>query len=129
MRASERNIASGFDIDEFGVARAEHTQFPADRSGIAFLVEEILPLVVGRPSAVAAVIPASDSSIVSGSKRNAVHTSLMPDNRLKFRKRKAFIQNQRPSRNGGRFHHAGRRRGELATIGIVSGPSGTGIPA
>jgi hypothetical protein len=93
MRAFERNIASGFDIDEFGVARAELTQFPAYRSCIAFVVEEILPLVIRRPPAVAAVIPASDSGIDSGSQRNAVHTSLMPDNQLKFGKRYAFIQN------------------------------------
>jgi hypothetical protein len=129
MRAFERDIASGFDIDEFGVARAELTQFPAYRSGIAFVVEEILPLVIRRPPAVAAVIPASDSGIDSGSQRNAVHTSLMPDNQLKFGKRYAFIQNWRPPGNGARFRHADRRRRELATIGIVSGPSEIGIAA
>ena len=61
--------ARSFDIDEFSVAWAELAQFSAYRAGIAFLLEEMLPLVIGRPPALAAVIPGSDSRIDSGSKR------------------------------------------------------------
>ena len=78
---------SGFDIDEFGIARAELAQFLAYRSGIALFVEETLPLLIGRPPAVAAVIPACYSTIDSGSKRNAIHLLLMPENTLTFSKR------------------------------------------
>ena len=74
--------ARGFDIDEFSVAWAELAQFSAYRAGIAFLLEEMLPLVIGRPPALAAVIPACDPRIDSGSKRNAVHFLLMPENTL-----------------------------------------------
>ena len=38
-RAVGRNVLSGFDIDEFGIARAELAQFSAYQSGIALLVE------------------------------------------------------------------------------------------
>jgi hypothetical protein len=41
-------------------------------SGIAFLFEELLPPVIGRPSAVAPVIPACDPLIRSRSKRDAI---------------------------------------------------------
>jgi hypothetical protein len=36
-----------FDVYDFGVARAEVAQFMAYWSGIAFLVEELLPIVIG----------------------------------------------------------------------------------
>jgi hypothetical protein len=45
--ALEYDIMSGFDIDEFGIARAELAQFSAFRSSIAFLVKETLPLGIG----------------------------------------------------------------------------------
>jgi hypothetical protein len=83
---------NGFDIDEFGIARAELAQFSAYRSGIAFLVEEILPLGIGRPPAVAPVIPAGDPRIDSGSKRNAVHICEMQVNTLKYSKRGPSFQ-------------------------------------
>jgi hypothetical protein len=56
-----------FDVDNFDIARAEAAQFIAYRSSIAFFVEELLPLVIGRPPAVAAVTgvnlsPATDST-------------------------------------------------------------------
>ena len=79
----ERNIINGFYIDEFGIAWAELAQFLAHRSGIALLVEEFLPLVIGRPPAIAAVKPAGDPRIDSGPKRNAVHLLLVPENTLK----------------------------------------------
>jgi hypothetical protein len=72
------------------MARAELAQFLAYRSGIAFLVEELLPLVICRPPAVATVKPASDPRIGSGSKRNAVHIYLMPENTLKAGKRQSI---------------------------------------
>jgi hypothetical protein len=83
----------GFDIDEFSIARTEPAQFSAYRASVALLREEMLPLVIGRPPAVAAVIPGGDSRIDSGSKRNAVHMCLMPANMLIYRKRDLFIPN------------------------------------
>jgi len=61
-----------FDVDDFGIARAEDAQFIAYGSGIAFLGEELLPFVVGRPPAVAAVVPTGDPRASSASKCNAV---------------------------------------------------------
>src|SRR5580704_13487915 len=46
---SSRVVARGFDIDEFRIARTQLSQLPANRSGIAFLVEKLLPLAIGRP--------------------------------------------------------------------------------
>src|SRR5215831_17055219 len=47
-------------------------------SGIAFIVEDLLPVVIGRPTATAAVVPAGDACIGSGPKRNAVGHSALP---------------------------------------------------
>src|SRR5580693_4769695 len=67
-----------FDVDDLGIARADAAQFLAYRSGIAFVIEELLPPVVGRPPAVAAVIPAGDSRIGSGSKCDGIgHWALL----------------------------------------------------
>ena len=52
-----------FNVDDCAIVRAEAAQLMAYWSGIAFLVEKLLPLVIGRP-AVAADIPAGDPSIV-----------------------------------------------------------------
>jgi len=41
------------DFDDVGVARAEIAQFIAYWFGVASLLEEPLPFVIGRPSAVA----------------------------------------------------------------------------
>ena len=95
----QHSIISGFDIDEFGIARAELAEFSAYGSGIAFLVEEFLPLVIGRPPASAAIVPAGDPRIDSRSKRDAVHTRLIPDNALKHRKRETFVQMRHASRS------------------------------
>jgi hypothetical protein len=91
--------ARGFDIDEFSVAWAELAQVSAYRAGIAFLLEEMLPLVIGGPPALAAVIPGSDSRIGSGSKRNAVHMCLMPGNILNYCKRDYLFQTHPSSLN------------------------------
>src|SRR4029077_15082582 len=56
----------------FGIARAEAAQLTAYRPGIAFPFEDLLPVVIGRPPAVTAVIPAGDPCIGPGSKRNAI---------------------------------------------------------
>src|SRR6516165_5366657 len=85
--------ARGFDIDEFRIARTALAQFAAYRASVAFFCEEMLPLVIGRPPAVAAVIPGGDARIESGSKRNAVHMCLMSANMLIYRKRDPFIPN------------------------------------
>jgi len=61
-----------FDVDDFGIPRAEAAQPTAYGSRIMPFVEELLPLVIGRPKALAAVIPASNRAIGSGSKCNAI---------------------------------------------------------
>ena len=94
------SIISGFNIDEFGIARAELAEFSAYGAGLAFLFEEFLPLVIGRPPASAAVVPAGDPRIDSRSKRNAVHTGLIPDNALTDRKRETFVQKHHASLSG-----------------------------
>src|SRR5262249_33889145 len=91
---SSSAAARGFDIDEFGIARAELAELPANRSGIAFLVEKLLPLSIGRPPAGNAVVPAGDRRIDSRSKRNAVRGTLVPHNKLTYRKRDIFIANR-----------------------------------
>jgi hypothetical protein len=78
--ADELNIVVllRFDVDDLGIARAEAAQFLAYRSGIAFVIEELLPPVVGRPPAVAAIIPAGNSRIGSGSKCDGIgHSALL----------------------------------------------------
>jgi hypothetical protein len=47
-------------------------------SGIAFVVEDLLPVLIGRPATVAAVVPAGDPCIGSGSKCNAVGHNALP---------------------------------------------------
>jgi hypothetical protein len=54
---SKPNIGR-FNVDKLGIARAQIAQVAAYWFGVAFLVEQLLALVVGRPSAVAPVIPA-----------------------------------------------------------------------
>ena len=56
-----------FDVDGVGVARTAAAQLNTYCFGIALLVEELLPLAIGRPPAVAAVTgvnlsPATDST-------------------------------------------------------------------
>jgi hypothetical protein len=63
------------------LARTAAAQLIAYWSGIVFLVEEFLPLVIGRPPAVATVIPASDPRIGSGSKCNATGHCALPSPR------------------------------------------------
>jgi hypothetical protein len=43
-----------------------------------FALEDFLPTKIGRPSAVAPVIPAGDSPIGSGSQRNAIGHLISP---------------------------------------------------
>ena len=77
-RIERRVVLLCFDVDDFGIARTAVAQFIAYWSGIAFLVEELLPLVIGRPPAVATVIPAGDPRIGSGSKCNAIGHCALP---------------------------------------------------
>src|SRR5262249_16214624 len=67
--AQRKVILHCFNVDDFGVPWAEAAQFMACRSGIAFLVEKLLPLMIGRPSAVAADIPVGDPRVGFGSAR------------------------------------------------------------
>jgi hypothetical protein len=60
---SKPNIGR-FNIDKLGIARAQIAQVTAYWFGVAFLVEQLLALVVGRPSAVAPVIPAGDDPAI-----------------------------------------------------------------
>ena len=53
QRVERKVVRRYFNIDELGVARAEVAQFMAYGSGIAFLVEKILPLAVVSPPVVA----------------------------------------------------------------------------
>jgi hypothetical protein len=57
---------------------ALRAQLMAYWCGIAFIVEDLLPVVIRRPPTVTAVIPAGDPCIGSGSKRNAIgHRALL----------------------------------------------------
>src|SRR6516225_12338000 len=67
-----------FDVDDLGIARVKAAQLLAYWSGIAFLVEDLLPVVIGRPPAVAAVVPAGARCIGSGSERNTVRHCAIP---------------------------------------------------
>jgi len=67
----------GFDVDEFGISRTEIAQFLAGPGGVAILFEELPTLMISRPSPAAAVVPAGDPRVGSGSKRYAVHTQLL----------------------------------------------------
>ena len=60
---SKPNIGR-FNVDKLGIARAEIAQVTAYWFGVAFLVEQLLALMVGRPSAVAPVIPAGDDPAI-----------------------------------------------------------------
>ena len=71
VASSGRNIGWLY-LYHVGIARPELAQFVTHWFGVAFLVEELLPLVIGRPPAVAPVIPARDSLVGSRSKRDAI---------------------------------------------------------
>jgi hypothetical protein len=66
------------DVYNFGMAWPEIAQFKAYSSGIPFVVEGLLPLAIGRPPAITAIIPTRDPPVGSGSKCNAVwHCTLL----------------------------------------------------
>ena len=66
------------NVDDFGVARAQAAQFMAYGAGIAWIVEPLLALMIRRPEATPAGIPAGDPRIGPGSKCNAVRHSFPP---------------------------------------------------
>src|SRR5215468_10462757 len=70
--AGEKGRPVLFDVYNTRIPRAEGAQPTAYGSRIMPFVEELLPLVIGRPKAIAAVIPAGDRAIGSGSKCNAI---------------------------------------------------------
>ena len=60
------------------VARTQTAQFVTYRFRLVLVVEELLPSVVSRPPAAAAIIPAGDRRISLGSKRDGVgHRALL----------------------------------------------------
>jgi hypothetical protein len=62
-----------FNIDNFGIARAEVAEFAAHSSGIVFAVEQFSLLVISRPLAVAAGVPTGDDPCIRpGAKCDAV---------------------------------------------------------
>jgi hypothetical protein len=65
-----------FDVDDFGVARAQAAQFMAYGAGIVWIVEPLLALMIRRSEATPAGIPAGDPRIGPGSKCNAVRQLL-----------------------------------------------------
>ena len=72
IRVERRVVVLCFDVDSSGIARTTAAQLIAYWSGIVFLVEELLTLVIRRPPAVATVILAGDPRIGSGSKCDAI---------------------------------------------------------
>ena len=67
-----------FDVDDFGVARAQAAQFMAYGGGIVWIVEPLLARMISGPKATPAGIPASDPRMGPGSKCNAVRHSFPP---------------------------------------------------
>jgi hypothetical protein len=65
-----------FDVDDFGVARAQAAQFMAYGAGIVWIVEPLLALMIRRSEATPAGLPAGDPRIGPGSKCNAVRQLL-----------------------------------------------------
>jgi hypothetical protein len=77
-----RGVLLWLDVYNFGMARPEIAQFKAYSSGIPFVVEVLLPLAIGRPPTVTAIIPTCDPPVGSGSKCNAVwHCALLSHQR------------------------------------------------
>jgi hypothetical protein len=89
-------VAPGdFDVDDFGVARAQAAQFVAYGAGIVWIVEPLLALMIRRPEATPARIPAGDPRIGSGSKCDAV--GIMHSFPPAFCVRVVFVQNLTPN--------------------------------
>ena len=77
-------VPGDFDVDDFGVARAQAAQFMAYGAGIVWIVEPLLALMIRRPEATPARIPAGDPRIGSGSKCDAVgHYALLSSRLLR----------------------------------------------
>jgi hypothetical protein len=76
-----------FDVDDFGVARAQAAQFMAYGAGIPWVVEPLLPVMISGPKAIPARIPPGDPRIGSGPKCDAVgHYALLSSRLLRSRK-------------------------------------------
>jgi len=77
-------VPGDFDVDDFGVARAQAAQFTAYGTGIPWVVEPLLPVMISGPKAIPARIPAGDPRIGSGSKCDAVgHYALLSSRLLR----------------------------------------------
>jgi hypothetical protein len=76
-----------FDVDDFGVARAQAAQFMAYGAGVPWVVEPLLPVMISGPKAIPARIPPGDPRIGSGPKCDAVgHYALLSSRLLRSRK-------------------------------------------
>jgi hypothetical protein len=67
-----------FDIDDVGIARAQLAQLMSYWFSVAFVVEQLLTLLIGRPSAVAPVVPAGDILVGSSAQRDAIRHCATP---------------------------------------------------
>ena len=77
-------VPGDFDVDDFGVAWAQAAQFTAYGTGIPWVVEPLLPVMINGPKAIPARIPAGDPRIGSGSKCDAVgHYALLSSRLLR----------------------------------------------
>jgi len=76
-----------FYVDEFGIAWAQAAQSMAYGTGIMWVIEPLLALMISRPTAIPAGIPAGDPPIASGSKGDAVRHYALLSSRLV-----AFVQ-------------------------------------
>ena len=77
-------VPGDFGVDDFGVAWAQATQFTAYGTGIPWVVEPLLSVMISGPKAIPARIPAGDPRIGSGSKCDAVgHYALLSSRLLR----------------------------------------------
>src|ERR1700731_871406 len=77
-------VPGDFDVDVIAVARAQAAQFMAYGSGIPWVVEPLLPVMICGPKAIPARIPAGDPRIGSGSKCDAIgHYALLSSRLLR----------------------------------------------
>jgi len=71
-------VLRDFDVDDFGITRTQAAQFMAYGAGLVRIIEPLLALMIRRPEATPAGIPAGDPRIGPGSKCNAVRHSFPP---------------------------------------------------
>jgi hypothetical protein len=80
-------VLRDFDVDDFGVARAQAAQFMAYGAGIVWIVEPLLARMISGPKATPAGIPAGDPRIGPGSKCDAVGHYALLSSRFRVREK------------------------------------------